>query len=111
MEGLSLNEKSMLINEFWGRSNYKPSAKELRSEHLLYGYPLFPFYDINDRIVLPDTITQIRFNNFARDPIFGTQIGHIISNFRYSRKKELLVLRTLLKYYSRFKENINIILD
>ncbi|MCD6263433.1 hypothetical protein J7L60_03370 [Candidatus Bathyarchaeota archaeon] len=86
LEGASVREREEIIEEVWGEEKRRPSAEELRVEHLIDGYPPYPVYDEErDEVIVS---RRQRGSIYARDIAFMTQIGLIISKMRHTIRWE-----------------------
>lgn len=107
----TIKEKKGIIEKIWKKETQKPKAEELRYEHILYGYPFEPYYDEKTgKIVLPDSLWRTRFGIYARDPSFGTQIGHVISKMR-RRTNEPRVVRLAFEMDPILQKNAKVVYD
>jgi arginine deiminase len=108
----SQKDRKKIIKMIWDNGSKKPKPEKLTSEHVLYGYPNEPWYDDKkDRFELPDSMAKLRFNTYARDPMFGTPIGHVFGRLKLWRVNETKALKVAHKFYPILNENIKIIYD
>ena len=111
IEDASVQEKKQIIDEVWKGFPVKPQAYELTVDHLIYGYPSKPMYDIEeDQVTLPDF--QRLGWPYPRDTSFTTPVGTVICNMRrYSRRYEPRVIKLCYEYDPVLSEHCNVIYD
>jgi arginine deiminase len=111
VDDATLDEKSEIIDEVWAGLDPKPTPEELKGGHLCNGYPLQPYYDQkNDIIIWGPTYSGA--GEAPRDDSFNTPIGMIISNMRqFHRQIAPRFSRLMYKWYPDFQKNIKIIWD
>ncbi len=107
----TLKEKRGIIKEIWAGFSKAPSPEELKLEHLIYGYPEVPYYDVKqDRVILPD-FRRVAWP-YSRDTSFTTQVGTVICNMRrYSRRYEVRVVKLAYELDPILSEKVEIVWD
>lgn len=112
IEEASLREREEIIRTIWGGDPVRPRPEDLTWEHVVYGFPLEPVYDpVKDRVLLPNAFSQISFRPYARDPSFGTPIGHVIGKMSAWRRREPPIVRLALQRDGELRERVRIIYD
>jgi len=112
VEEASLREREEILRTIWGRDPIRPRPEDLTWEHVIYGFPLEPAYDpVKDRVLLPNAFSQMGFRPYARDPSFGTPIGHVIGKMNEWRKREPSIVRFALQRDRELRKRVRIIYD
>jgi hypothetical protein len=111
LEKATINEKKAIINEIWEGFPGAPKPDELKLEHLIYGYPEAPYFDVKqDRVVLPD-FRRLAWP-YSRDTSFTSQVGTVICNMRrYSRRHEVRVVKLAYKLDPTLAKHVEIVWD
>jgi len=105
----SVEEKKEIIREIWGR-NKRPKAEELRTDHLVFGYPSYPTYDEKKNEIVVSG--RQRGSIYSRDIAFMTQLGLIVSNMKSpARREQPKIAKIAFEYHHELKENVNILFD
>ena len=105
----TLKEKKQIIKEIWKGFPKAPKPEELKVEHLIYGYPISPYYDAKqNRVILPD-YRRVAWP-YSRDTSFTTQVGTVICNMRrYSRRNEVKVVKLAYQLDSTLSKHIELV--
>jgi arginine deiminase len=111
LEKATTKEKEAIIKEIWAGFHDAPKLKELKPEHLIYGYPNAPYFDAKqDRVVIPD-FRRVAWP-YSRDTSFTTQVGTVICNMRrYSRRHEVRVVKLAYELDPTLSKNVEIVWD
>jgi len=110
LERASTPEKEAIVREIWEKDKRRPTAEELRVEHLVDGFPPYPIYD-EKRDELRVSGPQ-RGSIYARDIAFTTQRGLVVSKMRFeSRREQPKIARIAFERHPELKENVNILFD
>ena len=111
LEAATVKERRAIIEEIFAGFPTAPKPEELKLEHLIYGYPETPYYDVErDRVVLPD-FRRVAWP-YSRDTSFTTQVGTVICNMRrYSRRHEVRVVKLAYEVDPVLSQNVEIIWD
>jgi arginine deiminase len=111
IENSTLDERKEIVEYVWGKNSNAPTPDELQVEHLIYGYPLKPYYDLeNDSVILPD-FRRVAWP-YSRDTSFTTQVGTVICKMqRYSRLHEPKIVKLAYQLDPILREKIELIYD
>ena len=111
LEDATVGERRRIVEDVWRGMPEAPKAEDLTIDHLLWGYPLTPYYDEEaDRVVLPD-FRRVAWP-YPRDTSFTTQVGTVISSMRrYSRRFEPHVIKLVYTYDPMLCEKMEVIWD
>jgi hypothetical protein len=109
LETATVKERREIVGEIWAGFPKAPKPEELTIDHLIYGYPSEPYYDLGqDRVVLPD-FRRVAWP-YSRDTSFTTQVGTVICNMRrYSRRHEPRVVKLAYELDPTLREQVELI--
>jgi arginine deiminase len=111
LESATTGERNEMIESVWAGMSTKPDPDELTVDILFWGYPPYPFYNIEQgSVVLPDH-RRVSWT-YSRDTSFTSQVGTVICKMRrYSRMYEPRVVKLCYQFDPVLSRNIEIVYD
>lgn len=110
LEKASIGEKKEIIREVWGEAEKKPEPEELKTEHVVDGYPRLPVYDEKkDEVIVSD---RQRGSIYSRDIAFMTQRGLVISKMRSDgRREQPKVAKIAFERHPELSKKVEVLFD